>query len=77
MLHFKGTMVLSIAVDADGEVTCVAYVSGHPLLIAVAIDSVKRWKFQPYVAKGRKTNFCARIALQIEANEYAVKYKVI
>jgi outer membrane biosynthesis protein TonB len=76
-LHIKGTMVLSIAVDTDGEVTCVAYVSGHPLIIGVAIDSVRHWKFRPHVVKGLKKKFCGRIALRFEANEYAVRYEVI
>jgi len=77
MLHIKGTLVLSIAVGTDGEVTCVTYVSGHPLLIGVALDSVKHWNFRPYVAKGRKKNFCGRLTLRLDANEYVVRYEVI
>ena len=77
MLHIKGTMVLSIAVDTDGQVTCVAYVSGHPLIIGVAIDSVSQWRFSPYSVKGLKKNFYGRVALRYEANEGAVKYEVI
>jgi hypothetical protein len=77
MLHIKGTMVLSVAVGIDGEVTCVTYVSGHVLLIGVIIDSVKQWRFRIYVAKGLKKNFCGRLTLRFDADEYVVKYEVI
>jgi len=76
-VHIKGTIVLAIAVDANGEVTCVTLVSGHPLIIASAIDSVRRWKFRPYAVKGVKKSFCGKVTLRYEATEYAVKYEVI
>src|SRR5215469_16567896 len=47
MLHINGSVVLTITVDPSGNVTCVQVVSGHPLIIGVAIDSVRRWKFRP------------------------------
>ena len=77
MLHIKGTMILSIEVGTDGEVTCVAYVSGHPIILGVAIDSVRQWRFRPHAVKGLKRNFCGRVALRYEATEHAVKYEVI
>ena len=40
-LHIEGTIVLAMAVDANGEVTCVTVVSGHPLIIGSATDSVR------------------------------------
>jgi outer membrane biosynthesis protein TonB len=77
LLHNKGTLVLSIVVGSDGEVICVEYVSGHPLLIGVAIDSLRRWSFRPHAVKGQKRKFCGRIGLRYDANEGAVKYEVI
>ena len=55
MLHISGTAVLAISVDPQGDVTCVKVVSGHPLIIQVAIDSVRKWKFEPYTSKGVKS----------------------
>jgi len=40
MLHISGTVALAISVDPKGHVACVQMVSGHPLIIGVAIDSV-------------------------------------
>jgi len=77
MLHINGTVVLEISVDAEGDVTCVRVVSGHPLMIGVAIDSVRQWKFQPYSPKGNKRSFCGQIVLSFQANEHGVKFKII
>jgi len=63
-LHIGGTIVLAIAVDADGEITCVTVASGHPLIIGSAIDSVRRWKFRSYVVNGLKKNFCGKVAIR-------------
>ena len=76
-LHIEGTIVLAIAVDADGEVTCVTMVSGHPLIIGSAIDSVRRWKFRSYVVNGLKKGFCGKVTLRYKATDSEVKYEVV
>jgi len=76
-LHINGTIVLGISVDPGGDVTCVQMVSGHPLMIGVAIDSVRRWKFQPYSSQGTKRSFCGQVALRFRANENGVRYKIL
>jgi outer membrane biosynthesis protein TonB len=77
MLHISVTVVLAISVDPQGNVACVQKVSGHPLIIGVAIDSVRQWKFKPYTSRGVKKNFCGQVALRFQANEYGAKYKII
>ena len=76
-LHIKGTIALAIVVDANGEVTCVTVVSGHPLIIGTAIDSVRRWKFRPYAVNGLKESFCGKVTLRYEATDCATKFEVI
>ena len=77
MLHISGTVALAISVDPQGNVACVRTVSGHPLIIGVAIDSVRQWKFEPYTSQGVKKTFCGQVALRFQANEYGVKYKIV
>jgi TonB family protein len=77
MLHISGTVVLAISVDPQGNVACVQTVSGHPLVVGVAIDSVRQWKFAPYTSQGVKKPFCGQLALRFQAGEYGVKYKII
>lgn len=77
MLHINGTLVLTISVDPGGNVTCVQMVSDHPLVVGVAIDSVRRWKFHPYGSKGIKKRFCEQIAVRFKATEYGVRYEIV
>lgn len=77
MLHISGTVILTVSVDTSGSVTCVQMVSGHPLIIGVAIDSVRQWKFRPYTYRGTKKSFCGQIVLRFQATEYVVKYKIL
>ena len=76
-LHIEGSIVLAIAVDADGRVSCVTTVSGHPLIIGSAIDSVRRWRFRPYAVYGLKKSFCGKVTLSYVATDYEVKYEAI
>lgn len=77
MLHINGTIVLGISTDSAGDVSCVRMVSGAPLIIGVAIDSVRQWKFQPYSSQGTKRSFCGQVALRFRANAHSVKYKIL
>ena len=76
-LHIDGTIVLEIAVDANGDVICVTMLSGHPLIIGSVIDSVRRWKFRPYAVNGQKKSFCGKVTLSYVASDYEVKYEAI
>jgi len=76
-LHLIGTVVIVVAVDANGEVNCVRIISGHPIITGGTIDSVRRWKFRPYVTRGVRKGFCGRIAISYQAREHGVRYRVI
>lgn len=70
-------VVIAIAVDALGKVTCLQVISGPPIIVGSTIDSVKMWRFQPYTLRGRSRAFCGRLALLIKADENGVKYDVV
>jgi len=76
-LHIKGAVVMVVGVDDKGEVDCVRIVSGHPLILGTTIDSVKRWKFRPYVVEGMRKGFCGRLAVSYQASGHGVRYRVI
>jgi periplasmic protein TonB len=46
------TVILSIVVDEDGNVTDVKVLKGHPLLNDEAVKAVKQWKYTPTVLNG-------------------------
>src|SRR6185437_10033278 len=48
----EGTVVLRIDVSDTGAVKDVAIISGDPVLGQASVDSVKQWKYKPYVVNG-------------------------
>ena len=51
----EGTVVLQVSVAADGQPLSVTMVasSGHDMLDAEAVRTVRRWRFRPALAHGR------------------------
>jgi protein TonB len=43
----QGTVVIDAVLDEDGRVIEARIVSGHPLLIQAALDTVKEWRYEP------------------------------
>ena len=50
--HVQGTVVLRVQVDPTGKVESTETISGPPLLIQAAIDSVKQWTLRPFEKDG-------------------------
>jgi outer membrane biosynthesis protein TonB len=44
--------VLEATLREDGTVDAIRVVSGHPLLVHAAIDSVKQWRYEPTLLNG-------------------------
>lgn len=49
----SGTVVLQVLIDTDGRVTNIRVVSGPPALQGAAIDSVRQWRYRPYLLSGK------------------------
>jgi len=50
--RIQGEVLLEVNVNAKGEVDSIRIMRGHPLLVHAALDSVKQWKYEPYVKDG-------------------------
>ena len=48
----RGVVVISAVIDAQGNPAEMRVVSGHPLLIAAAMNALKQWKFEPTILDG-------------------------
>jgi len=48
----RGTVLLSLAVDEKGRTSDITVVSGHPLLVPITVEAVKRLHFRPYHMNG-------------------------
>jgi len=47
--RIQGTVALRVLIAADGTVSCLDLISGHPLLVPAAMDAVKRWRYRPTI----------------------------
>jgi len=48
----QGEVILSAVIDANGQITNLQLVSGHPMLVPSAIAAVKQWRYKPYLLNG-------------------------
>lgn len=46
-MNLKGTVKLQTEISADGKVTSLKPLGGHPVLVEAASFAVKYWKFDP------------------------------
>ena len=60
----QGEVVLDCVIDAQGNVTQIHLISGHPLLIQAALDAVRQWKYQPTLLNGEPVAVELRVKVQ-------------
>lgn len=51
--HVSGTVELSVIIGKDGHVTNLSVVSGHPLLVQSALQTVQNWVYRPTLLNGQ------------------------
>jgi protein TonB len=49
----QGNVILQVLIGRDGSVQDAKFLQGSLLFARPAIDSVKSWKFKPYILNGR------------------------
>jgi TonB family protein len=48
----QGEVWLAVNINTKGEVDNIQIQRGHPLLVRAAVDSVRQWKYTPYIKDG-------------------------
>lgn len=61
--HVEGTVVVEMKLGKRGEVVSTHPVSGPPMLIQAAVDSVKQWRFRPFLRNGEPAFAVGRVNL--------------
>lgn len=51
-IGLQGDVKLYAVISRDGSIESLKLISGHPLLVAAAMDAVKQWKYRPYILNG-------------------------
>ena len=61
-----GRVEVEATVGTDGSVESVTVVTGNPLLTALAVAAVKKWRFTPFTADGAPTKAVAVISFDFK-----------
>ena len=51
-IHLSGSVSVEVMVAPDGHVEAVRGVSGHPMLMAAALEAARGWRFEPTLLNG-------------------------
>jgi TonB family protein len=53
--RIQGNIILEVSIDESGAASVRRIVTGHPMLAPAAIESVNRWRYQPFEVDGKPT----------------------
>lgn len=67
--HLRGYVTIQVVVSKDGKVVCARGVEGHPLGIASAVRSLRRWSFRPYVSNGKRKAIAGALSIPYDFSE--------
>jgi hypothetical protein len=70
-------LVFKIRTDEDGNIACIRVISGHPIIVAGAIESLKTWKFHPRKVGGRRQPVFGTLVLRVSCTERGLQSKVL
>ena len=59
--YIQGRVRVQLVVSAAGSVAGAHVLSGNPLLAAAVLNSVRMWRYRPFVAKGDSTTFATTV----------------
>jgi periplasmic protein TonB len=60
----QGAVVLEATISENGDIVDLHVVSGHPMLVAAAVEAVKQWRYKPYLLNGLPVS----VETQIQVN---------
>jgi TonB family protein len=61
-LKIEGTVDVEVVIAETGTVEKVNIVSGNPVLTKTAAETVKKWKFRPFLDEGKPTKVLASLS---------------
>ena len=59
----QGIVRLEAVINMDGTIEKLMVLSGHPLLVRAALDSVQQWRYQPTLLNGKPVEVVTIIEL--------------
>ena len=69
MARIQGTVRLEAVISIDGTIQNLRVLSGHPLLVSVALEAVARWRYQPTLLNGDPVEVVTQIDVHFSLAE--------
>ena len=66
--RIEGVVRFNIVIDRQGRVMDIKVISGHPLLIPAALESVKQWEYNPTLLNGQSVEVATEVAVNFTLN---------
>jgi TonB family protein len=63
-LRVKGTIIVDVLIDPEGQVKCVRARRGHPILRRATEEAARQWTFKPILVKGEPVAVFGFLAFQ-------------
>ncbi len=67
-LKLQGSVELEAVIAENGTVEKVNVLSGNPVLTKPAAESLKKWKFKPFLADGKPARVVAPVSMLFKPN---------
>ena len=71
------TLVFQLEVSKNGRVARICPQSGYPLILPVAIDSLRKWRFRRMRVRGRAVAYSGTLVLVIDGTDRGLKTDVV
>lgn len=65
--HIAGIIKVEIAIDANGNVSVLKLISGHPMLAPAALEAIRKWKYKPFQVNSQPAAVKTEIQISIPA----------
>jgi protein TonB len=59
----QGTVELQAIISRTGTIENLQVISGHPMLVAAAVDAVRQWRYRPYLLNGAPVEVETRVTV--------------
>ena len=68
--NIQGKVIIMAFVDKNGYIPHIKVFEGHPMLARAAVSAIKKWRFEPYMIKGRRHSilFTVTVVFNLEKN---------
>ena len=68
----EGVVQVRLLIDASGEVKCMEPGPGHPSLVYSALETLRQWRFQPFVHRGVPVPYTGELSVRFSAGRTGV-----